>query len=286
MTRTENLYITRWAKKIKAIDYLGGKCIECSDDNIFHLSFHHKDPTDKEANIGSLLSTQKQWSIIQKELDKCELICENCHREKHNIESIDSRARENKRVYLEYKNLYECSKCGYDKTPTALELHHIKDKKINFSINKRLHSISDLEDYLKEELDKCDVLCANCHREEQVDIEIFNRLKDLIYNRVVKEIKRRSPDLDRKEVWSMYDSGMKQVDIARHFNVSRTCICNIVKTPPVPVVFMTPLSVGRHGYYRDFPYPVRVGVLNSYSIKVLPDLEHEGLGILFRDNRP
>ena len=40
-------YLLRWAKKIKAISYLGGKCKKCGDNNIFHLSFHHTGNKDK-----------------------------------------------------------------------------------------------------------------------------------------------------------------------------------------------------------------------------------------------
>lgn len=68
--------------KVKAIEYLGGSCQKCG--GVFHPSvydFHHRDPTEKEYNPASLMSGS--WEKIQPELDKCDLLCSNCHRELH-----------------------------------------------------------------------------------------------------------------------------------------------------------------------------------------------------------
>ena len=48
------------------------------------LSFHHKDPRKKEYNFNdSTMSIEK----YKKELDKCILLCANCHMEEHWNES-------------------------------------------------------------------------------------------------------------------------------------------------------------------------------------------------------
>ena len=73
--------------KIKGVEYLGGKCNRCGYNNcIAALDFHHKDSDEKEFNItgGNLKSFEK----IKSELDKCELLCANCHREHHNPQLI------------------------------------------------------------------------------------------------------------------------------------------------------------------------------------------------------
>lgn len=44
--------ILKFAKKIKCINILGGKCKNCGDDNIFHLTFHHL--FDKEFEISDV----------------------------------------------------------------------------------------------------------------------------------------------------------------------------------------------------------------------------------------
>lgn len=41
------------------------------------LQFHHKIPHQKDFTIGNVAN--KNWEIIKKELNKCELLCANCH---------------------------------------------------------------------------------------------------------------------------------------------------------------------------------------------------------------
>lgn len=65
--------------KIKAVEYKGGVCQRCKgtfDPCIY--DFHHVDPAQKDAIIAMLLS--RPWSVIAEELDKCILLCSNCHR--------------------------------------------------------------------------------------------------------------------------------------------------------------------------------------------------------------
>ena len=80
----------RWKKKQKrrskqdAVDYKGGKCSICGYDKcIAALEFHHLIPSQKEYNVGQLISLYYKWNKIKKELDKCILLCANCHRELH-----------------------------------------------------------------------------------------------------------------------------------------------------------------------------------------------------------
>jgi hypothetical protein len=66
-----------------------------------------------------------------------------------------------KKHCLEYKG-GKCSKCGYSKCSAALEFHHIDP-------SKKLFKLSDTRtrkwENVKEELDKCELLCSNCHKE-------------------------------------------------------------------------------------------------------------------------
>lgn len=67
--------------KKMAIDYLGGKCSKCGYDKCNRaLEFHHKDRTTKKYEISKIFH-RLSWEEIKKELDKCILVCSNCHRE-------------------------------------------------------------------------------------------------------------------------------------------------------------------------------------------------------------
>ena len=68
--------------KIKCIEYLGGKCIKCGESHPATLDFHHRNPEEKELDLGSANCT-RSWDIICAELDKCDLLCANCHRILH-----------------------------------------------------------------------------------------------------------------------------------------------------------------------------------------------------------
>lgn len=68
--------------KQKAVDYLGGKCSVCNYDKyIGALEFHHIDPLQKDFTIADLKLSS--FERIKFELDKCLLVCANCHREIH-----------------------------------------------------------------------------------------------------------------------------------------------------------------------------------------------------------
>ncbi|MCK4500970.1 hypothetical protein KAU11_10775 [Candidatus Babeliales bacterium] len=62
----------------------------------------------------------------------------------------------------------ECTKCGYSKCKRALDYHHLDSTEKSFGIAqfvwKRGFTENNKEQMLKE-LDKCIVLCSNCHRE-------------------------------------------------------------------------------------------------------------------------
>jgi 5-methylcytosine-specific restriction endonuclease McrA len=72
-------------KKLRqmALEYGGGKCIVCKYDKCKRaLGFHHLDPKKKEFGISSKGIT-RSWEKTRKEIDKCVLLCANCHMEVH-----------------------------------------------------------------------------------------------------------------------------------------------------------------------------------------------------------
>jgi len=67
----------------KAIKYKGGKCILCGYKKcIATLEFHHISEDDKNFGL-SMNGITRSWEKTERELDKCVLLCANCHRELH-----------------------------------------------------------------------------------------------------------------------------------------------------------------------------------------------------------
>ena len=54
----------------------------CGESNPVCLTFHHRDPNQKELNIGKLV--KMGLSKVIREIKKCDILCLNCHAKKHN----------------------------------------------------------------------------------------------------------------------------------------------------------------------------------------------------------
>jgi hypothetical protein len=66
-----------------SVAYKGNKCQCCGYDRCLDaLDFHHFDFTQKDFGISAKGYT-RSWDKIKEELDKCVLVCANCHREIH-----------------------------------------------------------------------------------------------------------------------------------------------------------------------------------------------------------
>jgi hypothetical protein len=90
--------IRRFKIKRKALEYLGGRCVKCGYNKCSGaLVFHHIDPTTKEFSISGAHSIS--WKRVQKELDKCQLLCQNCHTEHHWEEHAEERKRIEEKFY-------------------------------------------------------------------------------------------------------------------------------------------------------------------------------------------
>jgi hypothetical protein len=229
MNKADSNFCLRWAKKIMAINLLGGKCCECGNHDIFVLEFHH-DNKDKESDIHGL--NLKRWSIMKKEVLKCKLLCRNCHFQKHGFGT--ERNLRLKQKLLDIKGVHKCEKCDYspDKL-SVLAFHHLREKKLNLNvIDIRFAGIS-WEDIILE-MDKCRVLCHNCHITEHIGVDTFNRLKSHIDYKV-KHHKELRPALDKDVIRDMYfNKNMRQIDIVRHFKCSKGTISGIIKKLIMP----------------------------------------------------
>jgi hypothetical protein len=114
-------------------------------------------------------SLQPICKKCKNEYDKAWYINNTRRRENLNIRAKE-RVIRNKKFLREYKLSIGCKLCGYNKTYHALEFHHVdgNDKKYNVSLMRTLS----IETVMKE-IEKCIVVCANCHREIHSDLNDY-----------------------------------------------------------------------------------------------------------------
>lgn len=90
------------------------------------------------------------------------------------------------------------------------------------------NSLEDLTNKIEDELNKCQIICKNCHALKHSDLEFYEKYKDEIEKKS-KNLKEVQPKIDRKKVKELYDNGIKQVDIAKYFKAKKGTISGIIK---------------------------------------------------------
>ena len=67
------------------VELLGGACTICGYcKNYAALEFHHEQPELKDFSLDLRALSNRSWAIILAEVQKCQLLCSNCHAETHN----------------------------------------------------------------------------------------------------------------------------------------------------------------------------------------------------------
>jgi hypothetical protein len=175
-------------------EYLASaSCVDCGIEDFAVLEFDHRDPSLKKDNVSYLVRQAVSWKTILDEIAKCDVVCANCHRRRtarhfrwrkllglealvlpslpkrgtpdyERVKSTRSRlARQhrNRTLLLGYLRQHPCAICGED-DPVVLDFDHLRDKLRDVTVIAMLGGWADL----LAELEKCRVLCANCHRRE------------------------------------------------------------------------------------------------------------------------
>ncbi len=94
-------------------------------------------------------------------------------RKKYYKQSIKEKHRENIKIIHEEKLRRGCVCCGYNESPYALDFDHLDPAtKIDGVARMSTRNIQKI----KQEMEKCQVLCANCHRIKTHDLETFQNL--------------------------------------------------------------------------------------------------------------
>jgi predicted HNH restriction endonuclease len=69
--------------KLKLVELKGGKCQLCSfSEYLGALEFHHIDPKTKDEGVSRLIRGRLRQKVID-EVNKCVLVCSNCHKMIH-----------------------------------------------------------------------------------------------------------------------------------------------------------------------------------------------------------
>jgi len=143
------------------------------------MDFDHL--SDKVANVAALAANCNSWKTLTEEIAKCELVCACCHRVRtaqrerlakgdrvYSANPATRRAREctlRLQERLDSTKNAPCSRCRETFPPVAMDYDHIdpttKSNNITTLVQRRRKWA-----VIEEELKKCRLLCANCHRLE------------------------------------------------------------------------------------------------------------------------
>lgn len=162
-------------------------CTRCKISDPACLDYHHTDVGEKEMAIGKMITFGYGKATLRSEMEKCTVICANCHRKEHldppfgsDTDSVkgardtvnstgsgqpahrfDERDSIRAWAYKQKRTAGGCARCDED-DPLCLDFHHTsEDKKTTVS---NMISNTKPKDEIAAEIAKCTVLCANCHR--------------------------------------------------------------------------------------------------------------------------
>lgn len=126
--------------------------------------------------------TKEEMPLTEEQIELLLPKCKNCHKLleglrrdfcsnscKSQFYQIDSYNAQQARGLVRKLQLVEfkggcCQVCGYKKNLAALEFHHLNEEDKLFALDLRSISNRSIE-RLIEEVNKCELVCANCHRE-------------------------------------------------------------------------------------------------------------------------
>lgn len=100
--------------------------------------------------------TDFNWRNKEKGTRRSE--CKFCH-----SNYMKQKYQQKKNTIQNLKSQYSCAKCG-EKRGYVLDYHHLNPKEKDTTIARLISNCSSLEKTFQE-IKKCIVLCANCHRE-------------------------------------------------------------------------------------------------------------------------
>lgn len=151
----QNQKIRGLKRKYEYILNHGGKCEICGyNKNIAALEFHHKNPEEKEFQIDLRKFANCDIDKLNNELNKCIILCANCHREIHNpelsiINTLDLIKDVNKKSFNSKKSGRICPVCG-NRFPISTGKIYCSDKCRESVKFKNYPTLEEIEERYKE----------------------------------------------------------------------------------------------------------------------------------------
>ncbi len=169
----------RWLRQYKARNCA---CERCGEESSATLVFHHLD--EKLGNISKLVNDGVGRHRIMEEIEKCEVLCANCHwivhHPSHNeLEALNNefteetwkafnakrarRGRLRQWVFTHKARSEGCIYCG-EEDSRCLEFHHSDPESKDHTVGQMISDGYQLRK-IRREIAKCEIVCRNCHRE-------------------------------------------------------------------------------------------------------------------------
>ena len=142
------------------------KCPKCGEIKSLDLFYNNKNKHDGKAWACKACDNKRTSAQRRTEKGKALALERSRRHAKRNPEKRKAaclKNKEKKRQVVNEARSSGCVVCGYNKCNEALDFHHIDSSTKDRSVSELLCSGSMAA--LKEEISKCVVLCANCHRE-------------------------------------------------------------------------------------------------------------------------
>jgi hypothetical protein len=153
------------------------------------------------------------------------MLCGNCHAILHyNDNRIDSKCLNNKKTLLIYAQKSKCDECGWNGSPNGLHFHHRDPTTKEFSISSiqiRLNINKRIPHYIKDEVDKCDLLCVNCHRRKHID---FEKIHEFRYEILKRKEKYKPLNHHDTEFIKELTKTMSYKEIEKKYKINRSTI--------------------------------------------------------------
>ncbi|HYK97286.1 MAG TPA: hypothetical protein VEU77_02725 [Candidatus Acidoferrales bacterium] len=175
-----------WLRELRRVP-----CMDCGGRFApWVMDFDHRDPTDKLFDLGAGKSSVmlKNRAVLEAEVAKCDIVCANCHRMRthrafmrgelrspsfrrrrpssnpltqRDREKVFRRRREHAALLRAFKRS-ACMDCGLSFPWFVMEFDH-RDGSAKRGLVSQMPGRVGLMTLLLE-IEKCDIVCANCHR--------------------------------------------------------------------------------------------------------------------------